>query len=196
MSRELDTQLEHRISRCLDGEMTDTEQAELYRELLRDPAAHDVLSTSARYDQLAREALGQVISPSDREGSSGERVVSRSSRERAKAMRRWGGLAAAVALLVAGGWLVRVSMSGAGEPVDAGSVAVEDAKAEPGQDVATGPVGGDGTDAGPGEAMVRSGEPVVEPAVPRDVVGVVSDDRIFWIELTADESGASTIGDF
>jgi hypothetical protein len=192
MSR-IDPQLETRISRSLDGELTAEEQASLYRELLRDPGANDVLSTSARYDQLAREALETVISGGG--GVSGE-ALEQARRVRVGRMRlvtRWGSMAAALALLATVAWVAYQWSGGSNVPV--GSIASNGGNGGAGVMVeGERPVPPAGREIG-GESQVV---PVahIEPE-PREYVGVVSDDRVYWIELTTSNSEESLeVGDF
>ncbi len=194
MSR-LDPQLETRISRSLDGELSSEEQASLYRELLRDPGANDVLSTSARYDQLAREALDTVLSGSAA-GVSGE-ALEQARRTRARRMRlatRWGSLAAVIALLVSVIWVAGQWSTGEGD--GDGSLASHTGPDRGGETLA-GPdepgAAGDGADAGEAKTVTVAH---IQPE-PREYVGVVSEDRVYWIELTTgSDQEPMEIGDF
>jgi len=57
----MDSQLEQRISRHLDGQLTGQEQADLYRELLRDPQARQLMDDYAANDQLVTDALRAAL---------------------------------------------------------------------------------------------------------------------------------------
>jgi hypothetical protein len=53
-------ELERRIVRHLDGELSASEQTELYRMVLRDPALHRTLDAYTEHDRVAAEALRRV----------------------------------------------------------------------------------------------------------------------------------------
>jgi anti-sigma factor RsiW len=59
----MDERLERLINRRLDGELTDAEQVELDRWLLRDPAARQCLGEYERIDAWSKEALAEVLTP-------------------------------------------------------------------------------------------------------------------------------------
>lgn len=88
-------ELEARIVRCLDGELSEQERADLQRELLRNPAARRLMADSAEIDSLAAEALAAVV---DRSGGD---VRPRQASREAWVVRVAGGfLAAAAAVLL------------------------------------------------------------------------------------------------
>ncbi len=57
----IDSQLERRISEHLDGQLVGPQQADLFRELLRDPKARRVMDDYAANDKLVNEALRAAL---------------------------------------------------------------------------------------------------------------------------------------
>jgi len=91
-------QLERRISRHLDGELSDAEDATLLREVMRSSEARTMLDASQRIDGLAREALADELS--------GAGAASRQAGRPGVIGRIGFGRAAVAAVLVVGvGWL-------------------------------------------------------------------------------------------
>jgi len=61
MNDESRVDLEVKIARLLDGELSADERAELERELLLDPAAHAMLRDATALDEQCRDALDAVL---------------------------------------------------------------------------------------------------------------------------------------
>jgi hypothetical protein len=61
MTQMVDEQLERRLVEHLDGELSETEQVDLYRELLRNRQLRATLDRYAETDRIAGEALRAVI---------------------------------------------------------------------------------------------------------------------------------------
>lgn len=61
MSQMVSEQLERRLVEHLDGELGETEQVDLYRELLRNQELRGLMDRYAEADRLASEALAQLI---------------------------------------------------------------------------------------------------------------------------------------
>jgi len=61
MNDESRVDLEVNITRLLDGELAPHERAELERDMLRQPAAHDMLRAAAALDEQCRDALGAAL---------------------------------------------------------------------------------------------------------------------------------------
>lgn len=75
--------LELDITRMLDGELSETERAELDRRLVRDPSAHRLCDAIASADRLADDALRAAVSASSgRGGAAGLELPPRRRRER------------------------------------------------------------------------------------------------------------------
>lgn len=95
---QVDERIERLIVRRLDGELTDEEALELDRELLRCPAARELLEEYQRLDRVAAEALAAAI-----ETDAGEAApLSVVTAPRRKGYSKlWWGLPAAVAATLA-----------------------------------------------------------------------------------------------
>ena len=89
--------LERRVNRLLDGELTDEQRADLQRELLRDPAAHRLMEQYARQDDLCRRALDTAL-------GTGVREQPASAAAKARPARWLASVAAAAVLLAVGLW--------------------------------------------------------------------------------------------
>ncbi|MCC5828551.1 MAG: hypothetical protein JJU36_03805 [Phycisphaeraceae bacterium] len=107
-NRQYDLQLtpfERRLSRLLDEEMDGPEQAEFYRQILRDPSAHEEVSLMQAIDGRCRDALREGLELS---GSAGKARAGtgasalRLPRRRAGRNLRFGAIAAAVLAFVGG----------------------------------------------------------------------------------------------
>lgn len=72
---ELSEQLERLINRSLDHDLSDDEQLELDRELIRDPAARRVFDEYVANDKLAAAELHRVFGPSARIAAKPQRVA-------------------------------------------------------------------------------------------------------------------------
>jgi hypothetical protein len=83
----MDERLERLINRHLDGELTDAEQVELDRLLLRDPEGREDLEAYRRIDAWSREALADALAV----GSNGQTAtIHRDRAGRAHTIRlRW-----------------------------------------------------------------------------------------------------------
>ncbi len=57
----IDPELERRIVRMLDGQLDEAQKARLYRQVLRNPLAHRVLSDYSANDELAADALHSLL---------------------------------------------------------------------------------------------------------------------------------------
>ena len=55
--------LEVKITRLLDGELSPDERSELEREVLREPEAHALMRKTAAVDELCRVALDEALAP-------------------------------------------------------------------------------------------------------------------------------------
>lgn len=107
--------LEHRISCLLDHELPGEAQAELYREILRDPAAHEQLSRMSALDQKCGEALRAGLDlcslavdrplPSNRNKIKQNVATITAHRQGRPIFRQLFAIAASVALLLGGGVL-------------------------------------------------------------------------------------------
>ena len=58
---DVNEQLERRMIRSLDGALTEDEELELNRELIRDPEAHRLMAEYRAVDGLAAAALDRVV---------------------------------------------------------------------------------------------------------------------------------------
>jgi len=96
MNERMNENLERRVNRLLDGELTDEQRADLQRELLRDPAAHRLMAQYARQDDLCRRALDSAL-------GAGARARSTFAAGAKARPARWLASAAAAAVLLAVG---------------------------------------------------------------------------------------------
>ena len=150
----IDPELERRIVRMLDGQLDEAQKARLYRQVLRNPLAHRILSDYSANDELAADALhslldGPAAPPSPRlhrkvgpAGGGGPAAAVPQSRRRHASARRWGlaaaAVAAAVAVLVGGSLIVaELSSRSTAPPPSAGvggaadGIAINGAEDEP-----------------------------------------------------------------
>jgi len=97
----LDPQLEQRINAHLDGRLNADEEAQLYRELLRDPKARDVMDRYAANDRDASLALRAVVMAPSRSID----VESWTRRRRWRIPWAQVAATAALALVAAGVWM-------------------------------------------------------------------------------------------
>lgn len=63
--KQINQKIETLIVRSLDGALTEQEQLELNRELIRNPDARQIMEQYQRIDNVAMEALNQVIGQTD-----------------------------------------------------------------------------------------------------------------------------------
>ena len=63
--KQINQKIEKLIVRSLDGALTEQEQLELNRELIRNPDARQIMEQYQRIDNVAIEALDQVIGQTD-----------------------------------------------------------------------------------------------------------------------------------
>ncbi len=111
MARRLDEELERRIVRQLDGELSGPEREQLARELLRDPKARRRMEEYAAADSRAAEALRAAFTQA---GAMSLRHGQSPRRRPRSTWRRWAVPAAAAAVLLAagGGYLGRLLVPG------------------------------------------------------------------------------------
>lgn len=117
MNDESRVDLEVKITRLLDGELSSDERAELERELLLDPAAHAMLRDATALDERCRDALDAALA-----GGGGATVLARR-----RALRTVGAVAAAAAAAVLAVvlWSVFHDRPGPAVPGPAPEVAVD-----------------------------------------------------------------------
>ena len=90
MNDDSNADLEVKINRLLDDELSQADRAELERQLLRDPAAHAMLRTCTALDEQCRDALDAAL------GRPATAAVRQAGRRRAL----WAASAAAAAVLL------------------------------------------------------------------------------------------------
>ena len=114
---DIDCELERRIVRMLDGELDDEQKVELYRQVLRQPQAHRLMSDYAADDELACDALhglldspAAIAGPKLRGGETGAVAA-----HRRRPVRWLAAGIAAVAVIGGGVYLAQLMGSNAGE---------------------------------------------------------------------------------
>jgi hypothetical protein len=113
MARRLSEELERRIVRRLDGELSVPERERLTRELLRDPEARRRMEEYAAADERAAEALRAAFTHT---GPAGLRDWESPRRNARGIGRRWAVRAAAAVLVAAaGGYLAYLLTPGGGD---------------------------------------------------------------------------------
>ncbi len=164
---DIDCDLERRIVRMLDGELDDEQKVELYRQVLRQPAAHRLMSDYAADDELAGDALHALL---DGSGISGPTLLGRASgavpAHRRRPVRWLAAAVAAVAVLGGGVYLAQLIGDGGRQPGPAagdGAVAIHndhgaDSPAPPEAPETTDSPDAATTDAGPGAEEEVRGE--------------------------------------
>lgn len=173
--------MERLISRRLDGELTEDEDLELDRELLRNPQAHRLMEEVRQMNELAGAALSQVIGDRvtalDTPSSPGRHETRRPLRHRPW---RWlipGAIAAALAALV----IPRPELGRVEPPVATTSeplMSHQPLAAQPHPLMAQ-PQPGQRSD------LFRNVHlPTTRRDAGRDIFGVIGDDgNIYWIEV-------------
>lgn len=91
MSDDSHADLEVKINRLLDGELSQADRAELERQLLRDPAAHAMLRTCTALDEQCRDALDAALG----------QPIPTAARQAGRRRALWAASAAAAAVLLA-----------------------------------------------------------------------------------------------
>ncbi len=165
--------IERLISRHLDGELTEADELELNRELIRNPEAHRLMEEYRRTDDLAGAALSQAM------GEKGTTLDPSSlpDRHRTRAVAghrswRWlipGAIAAALAALL----IPRPELGRVDRPVATNDTLMISPS------TAVQPW------AGQRDEMFRNVNlPITRRHTGRDIFGVVGDDgNIYWIEV-------------
>ncbi len=173
----VDYDLERLIVRHLDSELTEEEELELNRELIRNPEARQLLDDYRRADDLAVVALNRVI-PDNGEVEPGRLTAVATPRRRAGYYRAWWVIPGAVAAAI----LALIIPNPSVGPDTNESVMVTDVRPAPLKDI---------TDSRPGGAQEIMRNVSTYPAGPRikrntgrEVFGVVGDDgNIYWIQV-------------
>jgi hypothetical protein len=174
----VDKDIERLVVRQLDGEITENEQLELNRELIRNPEARRLMEAYARIDGLAAAALGEMLGE-DPLSFDPAKLPSKSQPVAARGYHRgwWlvpGAVAAALLAIVVAQFPVAWAPD---QPV------AEHRPVQPGQMVPV-PYGGpssadimQNTGLGPGGRSIRRN-------TGREVLGVLGDDgNVYWIEI-------------
>jgi hypothetical protein len=164
--------MEHLISKRLDGELSEDQELQLNRQLIRDPAAHRMMEQSERIDRLASAALAELFVR--RAGTDAASIPGALPRRRSAVPRssRWlipGTIAAALLALV----IPRPDVSRGPEP----ALHANRSGAPQQRSI---PVNG----AAPGDLYRNVNVPTTQRSLGRDVIGVVGDDgNLYWIEI-------------
>ena len=171
--------IERLIVRQLDTELSEDEQLELNRELIRDPEAHQLLQDYQRIDSLAAAALGEALGKGDVGFDPAALLTDRAPRRVRHLHRGWwlaiGAVAAALLAL-----MIPQSVL---EPADQAAPAIVDSGASGLQpNVALDPLSN--RRQAPMRTVGTSSPTRIRRDTGRDVVGVVGDDgNIYWIEI-------------
>lgn len=120
------TQLETRISAYLDGELSGDQQAELFRDLLRDPAKRRQMDRAAETDRLAGQALRSALMAPPRAPA-----IDQLPRRGPHAWRWAQALATAAMIVLAVGLYLVVFDGNDADPADRSSVVSDDAAQPP-----------------------------------------------------------------
>jgi hypothetical protein len=171
--------IERLISRHLDGALTEDEELELSRELIRNPEARRVMEESRRIDALAGAALDRAVPNREISFDPSTLITDRAPRCRQHYNRGWwlipGALAAA---------LLAVVVNRATLPDASGPQVVERPDRHPIAAQVVGPQTG-----GANGVMQQVGAtPVprrqIKRDIAREVYGILGEDgRIYWIEV-------------
>ena len=128
MTDGIDEELERRIVRSLDGQLSPAEQSELDRELLRNPRARRLMAEYAETDELAAEALDRALAPPD---AAAAPTGALTHGRRRVDWRIAAGVAAAAAVALAAGIWSAVHFSGGQAPRGPGITAVGETASSP-----------------------------------------------------------------
>lgn len=170
------------ISRSLDGELTDAEQLELNRELIRNPEANRMMEMSRRIDVMASDALLMEVGTTD----SPIALDTLPPQEVNRRSRRWGRgrwlIPGAMAAAVAAFFLAQPDTSLIHPPQPFDSHQNEPLVSLPDMNPVVTPASPLGFSP---DLMRRVGTgPRVRRDTGREVFGVVGDDgNIYWIEV-------------
>lgn len=170
------------ISRSLDGELTDEEQLELNRELIRNPEANRIMEMSRRIDSMASDALLMEVGTMDSPIS----LDTLPPQEKNRRAGQWGRgrwlIPGAMAAAVAAFFLAQpdTSLIHPRQPLD--SLANAPLVESQGMNPVVTPVSSRGSSP---DLMRRVGTgPRITRDTGREVFGVVGDDgNIYWIEV-------------
>lgn len=172
---EIGEQVERLICRCLDGDLNEDEQLELNRELIRNPAAREMLADYQAVDRTVAVALDLAFG---KESASEVQLQAQRKPVRAVGRRhtvRWlipGAIAAALlATVVPNPW-----RPAANAPVERIASAPPPAPA---------PIAGSSRSSVPARTVsMNSGAPAMHRDTGRDIIGVLGDDgNLYWIEV-------------
>jgi len=174
---DLNEQLERRMIRSLDGALTEDEELELNRELIRNPEAHRLMAEYRAVDGLAAAALDRVVvgEGPKLDGATWARAVP--AKRRAWQAPAWlwlapGAIAAALLALI----VPRPSLTGVGPaPIVRG----------PGASIPAGVVRSPFNGGQPDMMRSVRSTPAIHRNTGREIIGVVGDDgNLYWIEVT------------
>lgn len=173
---DVNEQLERRMIRSLDGALTEDEELELNRELIRNPEAHRLMAEYRAVDGLAAAALDRVVGGEapKLDGATWARAVP--AKRRAWQARAWlwlapGAIAAALLALI----VPRPSLTGVGPaPIVRG----------PGASIPEGVVRSPFSGGQPDMMRSVRSTPAIHRNTGREIIGVVGDDgNLYWIEV-------------
>ena len=170
------------ISRSLDGELTDAEQLELNRELIRNPEANRMMEMSRRIDVMASEALLMEVGTTD----SPIALDTLPPQEVNRRSRRWGRgrwlIPGAMAAAVAAFFLAQPDTSLIHPPQPSDFHSNVPLVESQGMNPVVTPVSSRGSSP---DLMRRVGTgPRITRDTGREIFGVVGDDgNIYWIEV-------------
>jgi hypothetical protein len=182
---ELEERIERLIVRKLDGMLTEDEELELDRILIRSPEARRVYEDYRRIDDLASQSLASLFPESGKAGIGGMPGIPHSMKGpsgRARSYRRvWWALTGLAAACLAALLYLSPSDQGPAEPV------VRSRWNNPGADNRGGSVGKLKNGFEKPSPVVPVGFPggVTDRFVDREWIGVRGDDgNIYWLEVT------------
>jgi hypothetical protein len=171
--------IDHLISRHLDGELSEGEELLLNRELIRDPDARRRLEEYERIDAMAAEALDRAVPGRESSFDMGTLVTDRRPRRKARYHRGWWLVPGAVAAALLAVMVNRATLPGVGDQHAAGPAYEQPASVPV---VTPGPTA-------PNDLMRNVvADPVprrqIKRDITRDYLGIVGEDgRIYWIEV-------------
>lgn len=174
--KQINQKIETLIVRSLDGALTEQEQLELNRELIRNPDARQIMEQYQRIDNLATEALEQVIGQTDVSDIMIE--MSKPVYHSRKIQRSWllipGAIAAALLAIV----IPRIDLSNPTNPGPA--VVINRQPTVPINEIQP----NTNWNVGQNEMMQPVSYPRTRRNTGREMFGVIGDDgKIYWIEV-------------
>ena len=171
--------IEKLIVRQLDSELSEDEQLELNRELIRDPEAQQLRRDYQRIDSLAADALGQALGKGDVGFDPAALVTNRGARRTFPIHRGWWLVSGAVAAAL----LALVIPQSTIDPMDGTAPPIVQSRPSTAQPIIE-PDPLSGGRYAPMRTVGSSFPTRIRRDTEREVMGVVDDDgNIYWIEI-------------